>query len=277
MKRAVVSLFLSIILLASCAVAAAPAFARISDHATAAGYIEEMAAATGTSLDDARSLLDALLAYEGTIPDEVVSGFMDFLDRVVVSICDEYWDDEAFADTLGDDDLVSTRGGEGGIGYGVNYGAVRAAFGDKLSDAYDWYLELMEKHFSSYLVDDMALRPSWDGLAQFIIDWTDFRLCFPRFVELDAVDSDIEFGVYLYTGCFNLDNTPVIYKNALSEEVKASYEWFLSAPGSSEVLYYDDIAALYKVWKDNGFKYTKAVQKFIKDFEVKLYGTEGEG
>jgi hypothetical protein len=271
MKKAILSVFLSLVLLVPCA------FAEASD-ADIAAYLQKLSAAPGRSLDEARSMLDALLAFEGTLPDEAVSGFMAFLGRIVDSLCDEYWDDETFADTLGENDLVSTRGGEGGIGYGFNYGAARAAFGDRLSEAYERYLELMEIHFSDYMVDDMALRTSWDGLAQFIIDWSVFRISYPRFIEVESVDNDIKFGVYLYTGCFNLDNTPVIYRNALSEEVRASYESFLSNPASADViLYYDDIAALYKVWKDNGFKYTKAVQKFIKDFEIKLYGTEGEG
>jgi len=275
MKRTV-SLFLSLILLVTCALAAVPALAEASDAAVAA-YLQELNAAPGKSLDEARFMLDALLAFEGTLPDEAVSGFMTFLARIVDALCDEYWDDEAFADALGDNDLVSTRHGEGGIGYGTNFGAARAAFGGRLSEAYEMYLELAEKHFASYMVDDMALLTSWDGLAQFIIDWSAFRISYPRFIEIGAVDSDIEFGVYLYAGCFNLDNTPVIYNNALSEDVRASYEWFLNAPGSGDVLYYDDIAELYEVWKANGFKYTKAVQKCIKDIEIKLYGMEGEG
>ena len=222
MKRAV-SFFLSLILLAPCALSAVPALAEATDAAIAA-YLQGLNAAPGRSLDEARSMLEALLAFEGTLPDEAVSGFMTFLARIADSLCDEYWDDEAFADTLGDNDLVSTRHGEGGIGYGTNFGAARAAFGDRLSEAYELYLELAETYFSSYMVDDMALLISWDGLARFIIDWSAFRISYPRFIEIGAVDSDIEFGVYLYAGCFNLDNTPVIYKNALSEDVRVSYE-----------------------------------------------------
>jgi hypothetical protein len=270
MKKILLSLFLSLALLVPCALAEA------SDGVTEA-YLKKLDAAPGNSLDEARPMLDELLAFDGTLPDEAVSGFMDFLGRIANSLCDEFWDDEAFADGLGESDLVSTRFGEGGIGYGVNYGAARAAFGDRLSEAYERYLELTETYFSGYLVDDMALMTSWDGLAQFIIDWSVFRISYPRFIEIDAVDSDIEFGVYLYAGCFNLDNTPVIYNNALSEDVRASYERFLDNPASADVLYYDDIATLYDLWKGGNFKYTKAVQNFIADLEVKLYGIEGEG
>jgi predicted secreted protein len=189
-------------------------------------------------------------------------------------LIDEYWDDDAFAENLGDNDLISPRYGEGGIGYGANYGSVRAAVGGRLSEAYDRYLELCETYFSGYMVDDMALMISWDDLAQFLIDWSVFRISYPRFIEIDTVDSVIRFGLYLYAGCYNLDNTPVIeYDNTLSPEVKASYEKFLSNPASGDVLYCDDIERLYEVWTVNNFEYTQDVQDFIEELEAKLYDT----
>jgi hypothetical protein len=270
MKKAILSLFLSLVLLTLCA------FAGASDAVTDA-YLRKLSAAPGRSLDEVQPMLDALLDFEGMLPDEAVSGFLEFLGRIVGSLCDDHWNDEAFAGALGDDGLISTRHGESGIGYSTNYGAMRAALNNRLSEAYGRYLELTETYFSYYLVDDMAMMISWDDLAQYIIDWSVFKISYPRFLDIETVDSDIRLGVILYAGCFILDNTPVIYKNALSKDVRASYESFLSDPASGDALYYDDIAALYKVWKDNGFKYTKAVQNYINDLEVKLFGAEGEG
>ena len=223
-------------------------------------------------LAEAQHLLDELLSCDGTLPDAAVSEFMDALAGISDSLCDDYWDDDAFVEKLGDDSLISPRYGEGGVGYGVNYGAVRAALGGRLSEAYDRYFELSETYFSAYLVDDMALMLSWDDLAQLLIDLSVFRISYPRFIEIDSVDDDIRFGLYLYAGCFNLDNTPVIdYDNTLSPEVTASYEKFLSNPASGDVLYYDDIERLYEVWKAREFTYTQDVQDFIEELEAKLY------
>jgi len=271
MKKTLLPLLLSLVLAAFCGLNAMPVCAESSD-AFAAAYAEKLDAAPGTSLDEAQTLLGELLSCDGTLPDAAISGYMDFLYRISASLLDDYWDDDAFAENLGDNSLISPRYGEGGIGYGANYGAVRAALGDRLSEAYGRFFELSETYFSGYLVDDMALMISWDGLAQFLIDWSVFRISYPRFIEIDSVDGDIRFGLYLYAGCFNLDNTPVIYyDDTLSPNVKASYEKFLNDPASGDVLYYGDIEELYEVWKANSFMYTQDVQDFIAELEAKLY------
>ena len=254
-----------------CVLSAMPVSAESPD-AFAASYLEKLNAAPGESLDEAQALLDALLSYDGTLPDAAVSDYMDFLYRISNSLCDDHWEDAAFAENLGDSHLISPRYGEGGIGYGANYGAVHAALGDRLSEAYDRYFEIRETYFSGYLVDDMALMISWDDLAQFLVDWSVFRISYPRFVEIDSVDGDLRFAMYLYAGCFNLDNTPVIDDDdALSPEVKASYEKFLNDPASGDVLYRDDIENLYELWRVNSFTFTQDVQDFIEELEAKLY------
>lgn len=274
MKKTFVALLLFLLFVAFYALTAIPSFAESTDAFTVS-YDKKLNAATGKSPDEARTLLDELLSCDGTIPDAAVSGYMNFLGKILSSLSDNYWDDEEYAESLRNNDPISPRYGEGGIGYGANYGAIHTALGGRLSEAYDRYFEIMETYLTGYLVDDMALMISWDDLAQYLVDLSVFRICYPRFIEIDSLDDDLRFGFYLYAGCFNLDNTPVVdYDNTLSPDVKASYEKFLNDPASGDVLFYKNIEMLYQVWKDNNFVYTLDVQNYIAELEAKLYGAE---
>ena len=270
MKRKFLILLLCITICISASVTALADAAVYGSDFTAA-YSIKLNTAPGTSLDEAQAFLDELLAFDGTLPDAAVSAYFGFIARISDALWDDHYDDDAFAESLGVDSIISPRYGEGGIGYALNYGATRAALTGRLSDAFEDYLTIMAKYFVGYIVDDMALMLTWDELAQLLVELSVFRISYPRFDLIATVDSDIEFCVLLYAGCYNLDNTPVIYyDDTLNAEVKASYEKFLSDPASGDVLYYDDIALLYDIWKANDFKCNDAVRAAISALENKL-------
>ena len=237
-------------------------------------FVSEPNEASYKSLEDIQALLNDLLASSGTLTDEAVSDFIAFVAEAGYYLFDDHWNDHVFAEGLGEDSLISPRFSESGIGYDVHYSALRARLQGRLSEAYDRYLTLCEKYFSAYIVDDLALMMTWEDMAHFLIDWSVFRTSYPRFLKAEIVDDDIRFGLFLYAGCFDLVNTPVIDENRLSPDVKASYEMFLSHPSSGDCLYYDDIAHLYDMWKTNDFMYTEQVQAAIKALEIMLYGDD---
>jgi hypothetical protein len=216
--------------------------------------------------------LSAMISRNGILPDSEVKEFLDFIGEVSDYLNNDYWVDLNNYEDLPEHRLISFRFGEGGIGYGLNYTAIRTALYGRLSEAYTVFLELREQYNSQYLIDDMALRMSWDEWAQMIIDWSSFQRNYPDFVE----NISVTFYVWIYVGCFNLDNTPVIWhitleQSILEQSVKASYERFLSNPESKIVAYYDDIEALYKIWEASNFEYTQSVRDFIDALEAKLY------
>lgn len=214
---------------------------------------------------------------DGRLLDADVQKFMKFVDQVCDYLCNEYWDDATVYGILQEDSLISVREGESGIGYGPNYAAIHTVLNGKLSKAYDTYLRHMTEYLSRYLIDDMALMLSWDQLAQLLVDWSVFLKDYPDFIAVDSVNSNLRYGLYLYAGCFNLDNTPVIAYDAaleiemLEESVKASYEKFLSNPANEVCVYYADIEALYKTWERNNFEYTQEVKDFIDGLDAKLH------
>jgi len=252
-----------------------PAAGAGDPDAFVAAYQKKISQAKGVAADETVALLADLLSYDGILPDEAVYSYLDFVKDVCIYLEDEHWSDPGVYESLREDSIISVREGEGGVGYWLNYIAIRAALGGKLSAAYDTFLALMGQYLSGYLIDDMALMISWDELAQFLVDWSVFQQNYPDFVEIESVASDLRFGLYLYAGCFNLDNTPVILHDImLAQEVQESYAKFLGDPKNSACVYYSEIEALFAVWQDNEFVYTQAVKDFIHELDVQLYGEE---
>ncbi|MCL2146345.1 MAG: zinc-ribbon domain-containing protein [Synergistaceae bacterium] len=237
-----------------------------------AAYIKMIENAPGETVEETEVFMADLLTYRGILPDSAVSSFISLVNRVADHLSEVYWNDDAFYEKLRGNSFISARLGEGGIGYGVNYTAINVALTGRLSPAYNRYLGMTEQYLSNYLVDDMALMISWDDLAQWIVDLSSLMEDFPDFIENEAVNGDLRFALYLFAGCFNLDNTPVIdYNDQLSPEVKASYEKFLANPESKACGYYDDIETLYNLWDSNNFRVSKDVSDFIKELEERLY------
>jgi len=206
------------------------------------------------------------------LPDETVSIFMEMVGNISNYFSFVHWDDPVIYENIRQGDLVSVRYHEGMIGYGANYIEIHAALSGKLSEAYDTYLAYAGEYFTHYIIDDMALMISWDDLAKYIVDWSVFHQENPDFVASGDVSHSILLGVAVYTGCIQLDNTPVIDNGELVEEVKESYIRFLNNPENRACDYYFDIEALYQVWEDNGFWYALDVEDYIKDLDARLFG-----
>ena len=266
MKKRIISLAVALLLLAASAHAAGMSSAE-------ADFIDRLSRAEGGSIQEAQEYIDEMTRLEGVLSDETVSNYLEYLWIISDTLTDEYWDDYEFGELLPPEWVVSARFGEGGVSFGPNYAAIYDILGGKLSDAYNQYFSLTAKYLTGYLVDDMALMISWDDLAQWLIDWSAFEAEYPDFVDIDEVWGNLRFGMYLYAGCFNLDNTPMIdfSKNTLTPEVRSSYEKFLADPASESCIYYDEIKALYGLWRDNNFVCSAEVQDHIESIDAFLY------
>ena len=225
-------------------------------------YKEKLNNILWSSIEDTEFAISDLIAYDGVLPDEAAYAFLEVVNTVGYSLDNAMLADDFVKPELNENSYISPRYSESLELYGTNYIAIHKALSGKLSEAFEDYLRLMTKYNSSYMIDDSALQITWDELAQFLIDWSNFEIKYPEFFPME-IEGALDFGFMLYSGQATLDNTPLIVDDKLSPEVQASYEGFLAYPENEICAYYTNIKILYEMWKTNDFKYTEQVKEVI--------------
>ncbi len=119
-----------------------------------------------------------------------------------------------------------------------------------------------ERNNSSPLLEDAALRCSWDKLRQNIIWREEFIKAHPNFIEREALAKELKFMFGIYIG--GIDNSPVFEfsKPKIRSEAVQSYELFLKENKTSA--YYPLVEKLFTLYKANGFKLTREIVGYLK-------------
>lgn len=252
-----------------------------------AAYQEKLKNMRDTSFRDAKTAISDLTEFEGILPDEAVKVYLDFLgenmgdwfnkemgpnyniENSSYEIEQDYYD-KAKASEFNEKYYVYIRyEGEGYFGFTRNYKTIHNALKDKLSDAFDSYLELCSKYYLECAQYDAALVITWDELAEELVAWSIFKKDYPNFIDIERVDWALSYGMFVY--CFGMDNTPTLdgywsdnRETILYDEIRVSYEKFLNNPENKVCIYYEDINKLYNAWKDANFKADKKVEDILE-------------
>ncbi len=146
-----------------------------------------------------------------------------------------------------------------------------------LSPALQEYLTLRSNYLKSgAVIDDAGLRMSWDELSDRIVAWESYASKYPDTPEAVDAMSEAEYYFDIYLTCRFLDNTPMFRNDILTDDVKASYERFLTTYPTSS--FYTIISEYYDLLKQNHFKLTtEAVNYLAKnnlDISIPTYSDE---
>ncbi len=146
------------------------------------------------------------------------------------------------------------------------YNIFKPYLSEGLNDLNYIYSEEQKQVGDTYYIMDMALRISWDQLAERIIMREEY---YKKYKDTDFNEQAIglkEFNdVYLriYTCEAIIDNTPPYEypDNRLEEELLNSYKEFMHEHRDSE--YYHTVKKIYEVFKQNGFCYNNEVMNDV--------------
>jgi hypothetical protein len=227
-----------------------------------------------------------MLDYQGVLPDDAIAAYLYFLDAHL-----EAWyvkDLTPWYERFGGDlydwqfahycDAIATGFNEknfvyarpGYYKFSINYTTIYNALNGKISAAASSFFQLSAKYSMEALDGDGALAVSWDTLAEIMIDWSVFKKTYPGFSPMELVDNYIRGGLYCYI--FGLDNSSPYWLDdyKLKDEVRDSYEKFISDPQNKDFFFYDDIVNLYDAWKSNDFIYCDDVRAFLEEIRDKI-------
>jgi hypothetical protein len=264
----------------------------VSPYASEISYWEGLNLSVEEVLAELETRCAELSAYKGILTDEEVSKFLKLVvdadiylnENYHVDFCDEIsaeeyekWSENKFISLWSD--------AEGGYCYGVNNFGIRAILEGSLSEAYDEYLALMSIYHSEFWFCDGVLGMSWDKIGQYLIEWSAFLNKYAGFIERDDIYCYYIYAMYLYAGCADPefvhafdtwrydDNTGEfiwLEPYTLRQDLRLSYDEFVSDAQNKDCPYYEDIAALYKTWQDSQFEYTQDVEDLISALRIKL-------
>lgn len=138
------------------------------------------------------------------------------------------------------------------------------SIGNTLSDGLREYLQIMVGEMLPYPVfDDLGLLITWNELSDRIIKREKFVEKYPNIIESKDEVKIIGSLMETYVGMDKyLQNTPVFIDDKLSDDVKASYERFISNYSSSK--YYPIIKGYYDVLKKYDFKENEEAKAYLK-------------
>jgi hypothetical protein len=121
-----------------------------------------------------------------------------------------------------------------------------------LSDGLKAYLQLRSTYLKTgAVIDDAGLCMSWDELSDRIIAWESYAESYPDTPEAETAMKEAENYFEIYLTCRYLDNTPMFQDEVLTEEVRESYERFITTYPSSK--YYEIVSTYYNILEENNF------------------------
>lgn len=121
-----------------------------------------------------------------------------------------------------------------------------------LSEGLKTYLELRSTYLKTgAVIDDAGLCMTWDELSDRIIAWESYAESYPDTPEAEAAKKEAENCFDIYLTCRYLDNTPMFQEEVLTDEVRESYERFITTYPSSK--YHEIITTYYNILEEKDF------------------------
>lgn len=139
-------------------------------------------------------------------------------------------------------------------------------FSKYLSESLRVFLNLRRQETAEGFAEDAGLQIPFPKVGERIINWEMYLDKFPDSPIREL--ANYHYQLYLGTFLFGMDNSKVFERKRLKPEVRKVYENFYQR--FAETKSGNLIKRYYQVLSSNDFKYTKAVENFLRNNQVQI-------